>query len=231
MSRLETIRNDYGVVLWRRDMGEYDRWIALLSENHGVLYVRFGGVNRPLGKLKALSEPMVWGEYRLYFSARSHTVRAAGGRIQSVFPGLRRDLTGTMSGLAMCETALRLCAQHSASPAKYRLLCRALCALDQASSPWVATAFGLKLLGLAGWSLRELPLPPSQRPLWRALHDAPLEGLGAIPWRPDAGRRFWQVLCDHVEAHAERPLRCRDAALRLERFAEISEPAKEMAAC
>ncbi|MDD5658078.1 MAG: DNA repair protein RecO, partial [Elusimicrobia bacterium] len=142
--------NDLGIVLWRRDAGEYDRRVVLLTERHGALAARFGGVNRSAGKLKALSEPMVWGEYRLYFSPRSGAVRVIGGRLLSSFPAVRRDLRATLRALAMCEMALRLSPIGSASPEKYRLLQRSLAALEAGPADWLEAGFGLKLLELAG---------------------------------------------------------------------------------
>ncbi|MCX5793965.1 MAG: DNA repair protein RecO [Elusimicrobia bacterium] len=225
------ILNDNAVVLRRGDSGEYGRWAVLLSEGHGLLPVRFAGVNRPAGKLKALSEPMVWGEYRLFFSGRSPAVHVTGGRLASSFPGIRAELSRTLTGLTLCEMTWRLAAERVPSPAKYRLLCRALCLLDQGASPWLETAFGLKLLEAAGYSLRELPLPPAQAPLWRSLHESALEGLGDLPWEAEAGGRFLQVVHDHVEAHAERPLRSLEVARSLELFAARSRRAKESVPC
>jgi len=225
------IINDSAVVLWRRDVGECDRRAVLLTENHGKLPVRFGGVNRPAGKLKALSEPVVWGEYRLFFSARSPAVHVVGGRLESVFPALRNDLARTMTAFSLCELAMNLCAERAPSPDKYRLLCRALCILDQGGHPWLETAFGLKLLESAGYSLRDLPVPPAESGLWQALHESELEGLGAVPWRPAAGRRFLQVVRDHVEAHAERLLRAPAVTERLDNFASSLLPQKESVPC
>ncbi|MDD5629281.1 MAG: DNA repair protein RecO [Elusimicrobia bacterium] len=225
------IRNDDAVVLGRGDAGEYGRWAALLSAGHGLLSVRFAGVNRSAGKLKALSEPMVWGEYRLFFSARSPAVHVTGGRIASSFPGLRADLARTLTGLSLCEMTRRLAAERVPCPAKYRLLCGGLRVLDEGPSPWLETAFGLKLLEAAGYSLRELPVPPAEGPLWRALHEAPLESLGEVPWRPEAGRRFLRLVHEHVEAHAERPLRCGEVARRLELFAAKLRNLKESVPC
>ncbi|HAM35996.1 MAG TPA: DNA repair protein RecO [Elusimicrobia bacterium] len=224
MPRPDPIRNDAAVVLWRRDLGERDRWAWLLTENHGKLSVRFGGVNRPTGKLKALSEPLVWGEYRLCFSARAPAARVIGGRIQSSFPGLRGDLARTLQALSICEMVLRLTPERSPSPEKYRLLCRALCMLDQGPSPWLEAAFGLRLLESAGFGLRDLPVWPAQRELWRFLHETPLEALGLLPWSEEPAARILQLVYDHVEAHAERPLRCRRvaASLRL-RAAQIEQ--------
>ena len=65
------ILNAHGVVLSRRLLGEYDRLCFVFTESLGKIPVRFVGVSRPAGKLKALSEPAVWAEYRLHVSPRS----------------------------------------------------------------------------------------------------------------------------------------------------------------
>jgi DNA repair protein RecO (recombination protein O) len=208
------IFNEWGVALWRRDVGEFDRLVVLLTERHGALPVRFGGVNRPAGKLKALSEPLVWGEYRLCLGPRSTTARVIGGRIESCFPGLRQDLSLTLQALGLCEMALRLVPESAASPEKYHLLCGALRALEAQPGPWVEIAFGLQLLEHSGWSLRELPVPPAERGLWRELHDTPIAEVFGLSGCESSARRFRQLVCDHIEARAERPLRCRDLASR-----------------
>ncbi len=110
------ILNDNAVVLSRGNSGEYGRWAVLLTEGHGLLPVRFVGVNRSAGKLKAISEPMVWGEYRLFFSARSPAVHVTGGRIESTFPSLRADLSRTMIALTLCEMARRLAVERVPQP-------------------------------------------------------------------------------------------------------------------
>ena len=74
------IVNAGGVVLSRRAFGEYDRLCSVFTEQFGKIPTRFIGVNRAKGKMKALSEPGVWGEYRLHLSTRSEFARAIGGR-------------------------------------------------------------------------------------------------------------------------------------------------------
>lgn len=207
------IFNACGVVLWRRDQGEYDRVVALYTPSHGKVHARFGGVNRSAGKLKAVSEPLAWAEYRLHLNPRTQGVRVLGGRLIDSFPRLRTDLPRTLAALSCCEMLSRLSPERDPNPAKYELLVSALSLLDADSSPWVETAFGLRLLQLSGYSLRELPVPPAEAPVWDALHESPLAELPG--WEPAAGRRFSQVVYDHVEAHAERGLRSRQVAAQI----------------
>jgi DNA repair protein RecO len=209
------IINSYAVVLSRRDVGEYDRLAALLTPAHGKVWVRFGGVNRSAGKLKALCEPMTWGEYRLHFNPRTQAVRALGGSILSTFPRLRENLGGTLEALSCCEMLAQLTPEREPAPARYELLRQALSLLDGGAQPWLETAFGLRLLELSGYSLRELPVPPAEKGLWDILHQCELPELAGLPWQAGAGRRFRETVYDHVEAHAERPLRSRLVASKL----------------
>lgn len=209
------IINSCAVVLSRRNAGEYDRTAALLTPDHGKLWARFGGVNRSAGKLKALSEPMVWGEYRLHFNTRTQAVRVIGGRIISTFPSLRQDLKRTLSALTCCEMLASLTPEREAGAARYELLTETLSLLDAGEAPWLETAFGLRLLELSGYSLRELPVPPAEQSLWDGLHRGGFSELGALPRPQAAVLRFRETVYDHVEAHAERPLRSRAVAAKL----------------
>lgn len=207
------IFNACGVVLWRRDAAEYDRLAGIYTPTHGKLHARFGGVNRSAGKLKAVSEPMVWAEYRLHLNPRTQAVRVLGGRLIDSFPRLRADLSRTFAALSCCEMLTRLTPEREPAPQKYELLTQTLSLLDAGSSPWLETAFGLRLLQLAGYSLRELPVPPAESDLWSELHDRGLSDLPA--WQAAPGRRFAGVVYDHVEAHAERALRARAVAAQI----------------
>lgn len=209
------ILNSVAVVLSRRNVGEYDRLTALLTPEHGKVWARFGGVNRSAGKLKALSEPLAWGEYRLHFNARTQAVRVLGGRIISTFPGLREDLKRTFEALTCCEMLASITPDREASSARYELLTQTLSQIDSGGHPWAETAFGLRLLELSGYSLRELPVPPADRQAWDSLHELDLSELRGMPWQAAAGHRFRETVYEHVEAHAERPLRSRFVASRL----------------
>ncbi|MDE2510351.1 MAG: DNA repair protein RecO, partial [Elusimicrobia bacterium] len=116
------ILNEHGVVLARRPVGEYDRLATVFTEGMGKMTVRFVGVARSASKLKALSEPAVWGEYRLHVSPRSEHAKCVGGRIVSTFPILRDDLPRITASLYCCELLDKLTALHVPSPEKFRLL-------------------------------------------------------------------------------------------------------------
>jgi DNA repair protein RecO len=200
------IVNAPGVVLGRRAFGEYDRLCSVFTENLGKVPTRFVGVNRPKGKMKALTEPGVWGEYRLHLSTRSEFAKAVGGRLISSFPDWRTDLGRTFDALACLEMLDRLTPDHQPGPEKYRLICAFLAALDTAPSRWLVPSFGLKLAEMLGISLRERAPGPC-RAAWAALHDSEPAALASLPYDAPAAEAARRLLDEHLAAHAGRRLR------------------------
>lgn len=207
------ILNALGVVLERRDWREADRFCFLYTESLGKLAVRFTGVNRPGRKLKALSEPLVLGEFRLYLSSRSEAAKVVGGQLLTSFPAIRGDLERTVPALGLIEMLSCLTALRAPNPAKYALLCQALHALEEGALPWLETAYGLRLLELSGYG----PPPPAgvSPELWRALRGAPWEALAAIPADPEVEGPLRDFVMDEIESHAGRPLRSRGFGAKL----------------
>lgn len=205
------IVNAWGIVLSRRDSGEADRLCTIYTETMGKLLVRFAGVNKPGRKLKALSEPFVCGEYRLYVSAKSDIGKAIGGQLIGSFPGIREDFTRTIEALCCCELLSALTANNAPNPEEYNLLLSALRALESSDAGlWLPIAYGLRLLVLAGYGLPERSPEDPDRELFAALHEQPLESLGLLPWDPIAAARLRQALYAQAEAQAGRPLKSRD---------------------
>ena len=224
------IVNAWGVALSRRGIREADRLVTIYTENLGKLSARFVGVDKPGRKLKALSEPMIWAEYRLYLSPRLDTAKAIGGQIIASFPAIRSDFRRTVAGLSCCEMLARLTPERSPNEDKYRLICAALGALDAGASPWLETAYGLQLLELSGYGLRDVRLAATadaaERRIWEELHETGLGALGDIPPRPETERKFRQVVLRHVEAHIGKPLKSREFVEEL-RDAPPGRPALE----
>lgn len=200
------ILNALGIVVSRRLCGEYDRLCCVFTEDLGKVPTRFVGVNRPSGKMKALSEPGVWGEYRLHLSPSSEFAKAVGGRLMTSFPALREDLGRTLDALACCEMLDRLTPERAPNPAKYRLICATLTAIEESPSVWLPPAFGLRLAERMGIGLRER-VPNAARLIWEALHDEELAALARIPFDLDAATWVTRLLDEHFAVHTGRRLR------------------------
>ena len=200
------ILNAHGVVLARRPVGEYDRLATVFTEDLGKLTVRFVGVARAASKLKALSEPAVWGEYRLHISPRSEHAKCVGGRIVATFPGVREDLPRITAALYCCELLDKLTAERAPSPEKFRLLCSTLAALESTPSRWLTLAFGLRLLDYAGFGLRERA-PRQAAGVWADLHDREPAQLASLKFDREAASEARRLLESHFEAQTGRALK------------------------
>jgi len=211
------IVNEPAVILSRRVLGEADRLCMLYTESLGKVSARFIGVNKPRRKMKALSEPMVWAEYRLYTSPRNDIAKVIGGALISTFPHMRGDLDGTVAAFGCCERLDALTPMREPSLEKYHLICSALAAIEAGLSPWTPIAFSLQLLDLLGYGMRERTesVPEADRELWARLHDTAIDALASVPFRPEAAERFTRLADDQIEGIIGRALKSRDFSKRL----------------
>lgn len=205
------IVNAWGVVLSRRDHGEADRLCTLYTENLGKIPVRFVGVNKPGRKLKALSEPLVWAEYRLYVSPRNDYGKAIGGQLISSFPSIRTNFARTVAALGCCELLECMTAGRVPNPEEYQLICATLAELEAGGSAWAPLSFGLRLLGLAGLGV-EREATVEEPSLWTRLHAGDLSGLA---FDAAANSRMTELVRHHVEGHTGRMLKSREFARSL----------------
>ncbi|MFA7008334.1 MAG: DNA repair protein RecO, partial [Elusimicrobiales bacterium] len=122
---------DCGLVLWRRPLRENDRIVTVFTRDRGKLEVNFKSVRLPKAKLRALSEPVTWGDYRFYLKNGSNFPVCTGGSSLSVFPRIRLDTRKLFTALYFCEVVNKLTPAHQPSPEKYELLLGALQDLDR----------------------------------------------------------------------------------------------------
>lgn len=171
------IFTDSGIILLRQDFREADRIVSIYTREHGRLNARLPGVSRPLGKMKALCEPFVWGNYRVYVRRGGVIGTVTGGKIASVFPNIRNDLKRMQLALHFCELIMRLTPLHQPSSGKFDLLLSALQSLESngAHSAFPA-AFTLRLMTLAGFGL-DHPVLKIPADFWEKMHQADFSSL------------------------------------------------------
>ncbi|HNW43880.1 MAG TPA: DNA repair protein RecO [Elusimicrobiales bacterium] len=178
---------DYGIVLNRRQLRENDRIVTVFTAAGGKLEVNFKGVRLARGKLRALSEPLAWGDFRFYLKKGSNFPVCTGGSALSVFGGIRADLRRLCLGLHFCEIVNRLTPAQQPAPEKYELLLGALQDLDAGgAAAWLRQAFTLRALNLAGFGFRETAAGP-EAGFWDALHDGTWAEVRALPPDREAG--------------------------------------------
>ena len=165
---------DRGIVLWRRPFRENDRIVTVFTGEHGKLEVNFKSVRLAQGKLRALSEPVSFGDYRFYLKSGSNFPVVTGGKTLSVFPRIRRETNRLFTALYFCEVIGKLTPAHQSSPEKYELLLGALENLEAGQkgglSPWMRRAFTLRALESAGFGFKYTSVGVDAR-LWQTLHD------------------------------------------------------------
>lgn len=215
------------LILSTREHRETDRLAVLYTEAFGKIRARFIGVDRPQAKLKALSEPMVFAEYRLYMRDGAEFATVAGGALDATYPGLRRELGLTLRGLEVCELLDQLTPFWKPNSSKLELAVGVLKAMETAGSrkgQWLLPAFTLRLLELAGFGHHKRPVSEENSDLWETLHTASFAEVAAVPADGPRERKLEIFLRGTVEQVSERELKT--SAVR-ERLAGTMEAARK----
>lgn len=200
-----------GLCLARRPHREADRVASVYTAEFGKVPVRFPGVDRAAGKLRALAEPLVHADYRLYVRAGAEYATAAGGALRSSFPACRAGLETTLAALGVLELLDRLTPPWQPDPGKLALTLGALstleaCAREGRPAPWVFGAYALRLFEAAGYGMAKRAVSPENRELWARLHSEPWDALAALPADAPRAARLEALVATTVERVAERPL-------------------------
>ncbi|MBI4056483.1 MAG: DNA repair protein RecO [Elusimicrobia bacterium] len=197
------------ICLSRKSISEFDRWVVLYTETLGKLHTRFTGVSKSTSKLKALTEPFVWGDYRIYLRPGAPSGRVIGGKINSSFPKIRKNLQLIPQAMALCELMSRLTPEHQPSIPKHNLLLEALNALEFTPSPWIVPAYTTRLLQLAGLG----PTPYQDKQIWMYIQNSPWDVL--CRWNKGSSQlQEIQTHLDHIlEQHLDSPLKTRSFQL------------------
>ena len=168
---------DLGIVLLRQDFREKDRVLSVYTQNHGRLYVRVPSVSLPQGKLKAVSEPFVCADLRIYVRRGGVIGTLTGGKLETAFASIRRDLKKMQLAFHFCELMNRLTPLHQPSAEKFELLKTALTELEENPvSPAYSAAFTLRLMTLAGFGI-DHPVLKISNEFWQKMHEAPFAAL------------------------------------------------------
>lgn len=166
-----------GIILFRQEFREADRIVSLYTKSHGRINVRFPGVMRAAGKLKALSEPFSCADYRIYVRRGGTIGTVTGGKLNNIFPSIRKDLKRMAIALHFCELMQRLTPLHQPSEEKFDLLLSALTELEYGElNPSFQAAFTLRLMALAGFGL-DRPVLKISEEFWRRMHEDRLSSL------------------------------------------------------
>ena len=145
-----TLYRDKGVVLRSYKLGESDRIVVLMTEQHGKVRAVAKGIRKTKSKIGARLEPMSHVEVQLYKGRELDTVSQV--ELIDSSARLHNSLDKLTQGMSMLEAVDQIAEDREPSPHLYRMLHGALNALMEQESPVMLAAFYWKLLAAEGVS-------------------------------------------------------------------------------
>lgn len=140
----------HALVLKRKDAGESDRRLTLLTREKGVIDVTAKGARKGGSRLAGSSEPLTAGILHLAEGKRNAYITQA--QPISSFPGLRADYERLTYALALTELAASVLPHDHPAEDEFGFMIRALHDLEIHQKPLVALIWAeLKLMELAGF--------------------------------------------------------------------------------
>ncbi|MGO9029864.1 MAG: DNA repair protein RecO [Acidimicrobiales bacterium] len=144
-----TLFRDRGVVLRTIRLGEADRIVTLMTEEHGKVRAVAKGVRRTGSKFGSRLEPFSHVAL-LGWQGRGDLDIVNQVEVVDTFRAVREDLDRMTSAMSMLEVVDQVGQERHANPRLYAMLVGALTALAERDSAMVAPAFFLKVLALEG---------------------------------------------------------------------------------
>jgi DNA repair protein RecO (recombination protein O) len=140
---------DRGVVLRTIRLGEADRIVTLMTEQHGKVRAVAKGVRRTKSKFGSRLEPL---SHVALLGWQGHGDLDMINQVEVIdtFRPVREDLDRMGSAMSMLEVVDQIGQERHANPRLYEMLVGALGALSERNSPMVAPSFFLKVLALEG---------------------------------------------------------------------------------
>ncbi len=139
---------DTAVVLRPYKLGEADRIVVLLTEEHGKIRAVAKGVRKTGSKFGARLEPM--SHVRLLLSqGRELDIVSQAESVETLAPMLV-DLDHLTAGIAVLEAADQMSLDREPAPQLYRMVVGALRTIAERGGPLVVPAFYWKLLAADG---------------------------------------------------------------------------------
>jgi DNA repair protein RecO (recombination protein O) len=144
-----TLFRDRGVVLRTIRLGEADRIVTLMTEQHGKVRAVAKGVRRTTSKFGSRLEPLSHVAL-LGWQGRGDLDTINQVEVIDTFRPVREDLDRMGAAMSMLEVVDQIGQERHGNPRLYEMLVGALTALAGRHSPMVAPAFFLKVLALEG---------------------------------------------------------------------------------
>ncbi len=144
-----TLFRDRGVVLRTIRLGEADRIVTLMTEQHGKVRAVAKGVRRTTSKFGSRLEPLSHVAL-LGWQGRGDLDIVNQVEVLDTHRVVREDLDRMSAAMIMLEVVDQVGQERHANPRLYEMLVGAIAALAVQNSPMVSAAFLLKVLALEG---------------------------------------------------------------------------------
>lgn len=146
MSEQRTVE---ALVLRRRDVGEADRRLSILTREDGRLSVVARGARKAASRLAAVSEPLTLAEIHIATGTKQSYVLQAS--IRDVFPGLRMDYDKLVLALGLAEVYAAFTQGGVSHEDEFDCLVNGLHAIEASENSAAATVWALlKALDMEG---------------------------------------------------------------------------------
>lgn len=141
----------HAIVLRRRDAGESDRRLTLLTREHGIMDVVAKGARKAGSRLSGCSEPM--SASILQIATGKRVAYVTQSQPISSFPGLRTDFERLSWGLALCELITGILPHEHPGEEEFSFVVHALHDLETHERPRIAFIWSaVHLLNYSGFS-------------------------------------------------------------------------------
>ena len=148
MTSASHLYRDTAVVLRTYKLGEADRIVVLLTEEHGKVRAVAKGVRKTMSKFGARLEPMSHVRLLLH-RGRELDIVSQAESVEPLSPMLA-TLDRASQGMAVLEAADQLALEREPNPQLYRMVVGVLRTIAERPSPLVVPAFYWKLLAAEG---------------------------------------------------------------------------------
>ena len=143
-----SLYRDSAVVLRNYKLGESDRIIVMMTEEHGKVRAVAKGIRKTKSRFGARLEPLSHIDVQLYRGRNLDIVTQVELVTSSYL--LHRNLDRLLQGISMLEAVDQIAVDREPAPYLYRMLVGAIGELSKHASPIVLAAFYWKLLAAEG---------------------------------------------------------------------------------
>lgn len=191
-----------GMVLKSSPVGEYDRRLVILTRERGKITAFARGAKRPGSSLMAVSQPFVFGKFKLYEGRDSYSLASA--EVKNYFTEIGEDVEAACYGSYFLEFADYYGRENVEGTELLLLLYQSMRALLKPSLPnsLIQTVFELRAMAANGEYTAYPPkkVGDSAAYAWEFILTSPLEKLYTFILKEEA----WRELRECVDINKKR---------------------------